>query len=118
MMFLLQSADGSTNSTTSGEQLGNLTLPQFRSAMAAAKVITPRFPPEKVDEIFTSVATAESTLARKVRCGRTMRGRGGGGLWCKRDMRIYMCAEMGSAGPRGKPTLVELTLRCRIGAQT
>ncbi|GLC43541.1 hypothetical protein PLESTM_001484500 [Pleodorina starrii] len=66
MMFLLQSADGSTNSTTSGEQLGNLTLPQFRSAMATAKVITPRFTPERVDEIFTSVATAETTLARKV----------------------------------------------------
>ncbi|EFJ42408.1 hypothetical protein VOLCADRAFT_97483 [Volvox carteri f. nagariensis] len=66
MMFLLQSADGSTNNTTSGDQLGNLTLPQFRSAMAADKVITPRFPPEKVDEIFTGVATAETTLARKV----------------------------------------------------
>ncbi len=38
MLFLLQSADGSTNATTSGEQLGALTLPQFRAAMATAKV--------------------------------------------------------------------------------
>eukprot|EP00198_Chlamydomonas_reinhardtii_P009683 XP_001699020.1 predicted protein [Chlamydomonas reinhardtii] len=66
MLFLLQSADGAATSTTSGEQLGSLTLPQFRAAMATAKVITPRFPPEKVDEIFTGVATAETTLARKV----------------------------------------------------
>ena len=38
MLFLLQSADGAATSTTSGEQLGSLTLPQFRAAMATAKV--------------------------------------------------------------------------------
>jgi hypothetical protein len=30
------------------------------------QVTTPRFPPERVDEIFTSVATSPQTLARKV----------------------------------------------------
>lgn len=60
MLFLVQSSEGST----SGDQLGQITLPQFRGAMAAGRVITGRFPAEKVDEIFTSVATAEQTLAR------------------------------------------------------
>lgn len=70
MLFLLHSADGTAagggSSATAGEQLGVLTLPQFRSTMASAKVLTPRFTAEKVDEIFTNVATAETTLARKV----------------------------------------------------
>ncbi|MEW5310495.1 MAG: hypothetical protein WDW38_002290 [Sanguina aurantia] len=62
MIFLVQSAEGAT----SGEQLGQMTLPQFRGIMSLSKAITPRFPPEKVDEIFTNVATSEQTLARKV----------------------------------------------------
>ena len=52
MLFLLHSADGTAagggSSATAGEQLGVLTLPQFRSTMAAAKVLTPRFTAEKV----------------------------------------------------------------------
>mmetsp|Transcript_22905 Transcript_22905/g.58437 ORF Transcript_22905/g.58437 Transcript_22905/m.58437 type:complete len:440 (-) Transcript_22905:427-1746(-) len=62
MMFYNQSAEGAS----SGEQLGQITLPQFRGIMTSAKVVTPRFPPEKMDEIFTSVATSPQTLARKV----------------------------------------------------
>mmetsp|Transcript_34108 Transcript_34108/g.61492 ORF Transcript_34108/g.61492 Transcript_34108/m.61492 type:complete len:458 (-) Transcript_34108:462-1835(-) len=62
MIFWIQSSDGAS----SGEQLGQLTLPQFRSLMQMAKVISSRLPPEKVDEVFTTVATSENTLARKV----------------------------------------------------
>mmetsp|Transcript_37672 Transcript_37672/g.83892 ORF Transcript_37672/g.83892 Transcript_37672/m.83892 type:complete len:441 (-) Transcript_37672:2613-3935(-) len=62
MIFLYQSSEGAS----SGDQLGQITLPQFRGVMQAARAITPRFPPEKVDEIFTNVATSEQTLARKV----------------------------------------------------
>lgn len=43
-MFLLQSADGSN----SGDQLGQITLPQFRSFMHATKTITAKFTPDKV----------------------------------------------------------------------
>lgn len=59
-IFLYQSSEGAAG----GDQLGQITLPQFRGVMQAAKVITSRFPPEKVDEIFTGVATSEQTLAR------------------------------------------------------
>lgn len=62
MLFYMQSAEGAT----AGDQLGQITLPQFRGLMSAAKAITPRFPPERIDEIFTSVATSPQTLARKV----------------------------------------------------
>lgn len=44
MMFYNQSAEGAS----SGDQLGQITLPQFRGVMLAAKAITPRFAPEKV----------------------------------------------------------------------
>lgn len=62
MMFYLQSSEGAS----AGDQLGQITLPQFRGIMASAKAITPRFAAEKVDEIFTTVATSPQTLARKV----------------------------------------------------
>ncbi|KAL6756834.1 hypothetical protein V8C86DRAFT_2641855 [Haematococcus lacustris] len=62
MMFYYQSAEGAT----AGDQLGAITLPQFRGLMTSAKVVTSRFPPEKVDEVFTTVATGAQTLARKV----------------------------------------------------
>eukprot|EP00798_Chlamydomonas_sp_ICE-L_P014421 gene14421-20427_t len=61
MLFWVQSSEGAS----SGDQLGHITLPQFRGIMQSSKAITPRFLPEKVDEIFTSVATSEQTLARK-----------------------------------------------------
>lgn len=44
MVFYIQSSEGAG----SGEQLGQITLPQFRGLMLAAKAITTRFPPEKV----------------------------------------------------------------------
>ncbi|GAX72798.1 hypothetical protein CEUSTIGMA_g253.t1 [Chlamydomonas eustigma] len=62
MVFYFQSSEGASN----GDQLGQITLPQFRGIMIQAKVITTRFPAEKVDEIFTSVVTSEQALARKV----------------------------------------------------
>mmetsp|Transcript_2579 Transcript_2579/g.4376 ORF Transcript_2579/g.4376 Transcript_2579/m.4376 type:complete len:436 (+) Transcript_2579:107-1414(+) len=62
MLFYSQSAEGATG----GDQLGQITLPQFRGLMAAAKAVTPRFLPERIDEIFTNVATSPHTLARKV----------------------------------------------------
>lgn len=61
-MFYNQSAEGAS----SGEHLGQITLPQFRGIMTTAKVVTSRFPPERMDEIFTTVATSPQTLARKV----------------------------------------------------
>ena len=44
MIFYYQSSEGAS----SGEQLGQITLPQFRGIMQAAKVITTRFQAEKV----------------------------------------------------------------------
>ena len=48
MVFYHQSSEGAT----SGDQLGQITLPQFRGIMQGAKVITARFPPEKVRTSF------------------------------------------------------------------
>ena len=48
MVFYHQSSEGAT----SGDQLGQITLPQFRGIMQAAKVITARFQAEKVNECF------------------------------------------------------------------
>ncbi len=62
MLFYSQSTEGAS----SGEQLGQITLPQFRGLMTAARAVTSRFPAERVDEIFTAVATSSQTLARKV----------------------------------------------------
>uniref|UniRef100_A0A7R9VJD9 Uncharacterized protein n=1 Tax=Chlamydomonas euryale TaxID=1486919 RepID=A0A7R9VJD9_9CHLO len=61
MVFYLLSSEGAT----SGQQLGQITLPQFRSFMQQAKVISSSFPSEKVDEIFSSVVTSLHTLARR-----------------------------------------------------
>ena len=47
MVFYIQSSEGAG----SGEQLGQITLPQFRGLMLAAKAITTRFPPEKVGRV-------------------------------------------------------------------
>jgi hypothetical protein len=44
MIFYYQSSEGAT----SGDQLGQITLPQFRAIMQAAKVINARFLAEKV----------------------------------------------------------------------
>ncbi|KAF5840410.1 hypothetical protein DUNSADRAFT_16787 [Dunaliella salina] len=62
VVFYNQSAEGAS----SGDQLGQITLPQFRGVMTATKATTARFPAENVDNIFTSVATSAQTLARKV----------------------------------------------------
>lgn len=62
MVFYYQSSEGAS----SGDQLGQITLPQFRGLMQSSKAITPRFPAEKVDEIFTSVVTSEQALMRRV----------------------------------------------------
>ena len=48
MVFYHQSSEGAT----SGDQLGQITLPQFRGIMQGAKVITARVPPEKVRTSF------------------------------------------------------------------
>ncbi len=61
MLFYAQSAEGAA----SGDQLGQITLPQFRGLMTSSKAVTSRLSPERVDEIFTSVATSPQTLARK-----------------------------------------------------
>jgi hypothetical protein len=61
MLFLYYECEG--NKTV--EELGKMTLPQFRGAMQASKVVTVNFPAERVDEIFSHVATSESTLNRK-----------------------------------------------------
>ena len=44
MIYYHQSSEGAT----SGDQLGQITLPQFRAIMQAAKVINARFLAEKV----------------------------------------------------------------------
>lgn len=62
MLFLYHSSEGIQTS----DQLCRMTLPQFRTLMQATKVITSKFSAEKVDEIFTTVATSDTTLARKV----------------------------------------------------
>eukprot|EP00955_Chlamydomonas_euryale_P092340 364699-Chlamydomonas_euryale.AAC.8 len=46
MVFYLLSSEGAT----SGQQLGQITLPQFRSFMQQAKVISSSFPSEKVGQ--------------------------------------------------------------------
>ncbi|GMH35101.1 hypothetical protein BSKO_02969 [Bryopsis sp. KO-2023] len=60
--FLYYECDGQKNPDT----IGRMIMTQFRTLMQAAKVITPRFPYEKVDEIFPNVATAARSLDRKV----------------------------------------------------
>ncbi|KAG1680749.1 hypothetical protein FOA52_008082 [Chlamydomonas sp. UWO 241] len=62
MVFYAWSAEGAS----SGQQLGTITLPQFRGMMQQAKVMTLTFGSEKVDEIFSGVVTSEHTLARRL----------------------------------------------------
>ena len=49
MIFYHQSSEGAA----SGDQLGQITLPQFRAIMQAAKVINARFLAEKVLRLVT-----------------------------------------------------------------
>lgn len=60
MLFLYYSCEG----CSSPEQIGRLTLPQFRSMAVAAKVVSAQFTADRVDDIFTRVATSESVLNR------------------------------------------------------
>jgi hypothetical protein len=62
MLFLYYSCEG----CSSPEQIGRLTLPQFRSMAVAAKVVSAQFTADRVDDIFTRVATSESVLNRCV----------------------------------------------------
>lgn len=65
MFFLLATSEGVTTS----EQLGNLKLPQFKSLMQRAHVISARYPAERVDEVYASVTTSERTMLRKTDAG-------------------------------------------------
>ena len=56
MIFYYQSSEGASN----GDQLGQITLPQFRGIMQAAKVITARFPAEKVKGILSKLVCSGS----------------------------------------------------------
>ena len=60
MIFYYQSSEGAS----SGDQLGQITLPQFRGIMQAAKVITARFPAEKVEGILSEVDAREKSVCR------------------------------------------------------
>ncbi len=46
--------------------MGRMYQAQFRNLLSAARVINSRLTPERVDEIFTNVATAQLSLDRKV----------------------------------------------------
>ncbi len=78
MIFYFQSSEGAS----SGEQLGQITLPQFRGIMQAAKVITTRFPAEKVkrflvDFCFESLLRCEIKILNKLVSNEHAYGSGG-----------------------------------------
>ncbi|CAD7696587.1 unnamed protein product [Ostreobium quekettii] len=60
--FLYYECDGQKPPDT----MGRMIMTQFRALMQASKAVTPKFTPEKVDEIFTTVATGSRSLERKV----------------------------------------------------
>lgn len=62
MMFYFMSSE----MASTGDQLGQITLPQFRKLMEISKVTTSGFGGDKIDEIFTTVVTSEQALARRV----------------------------------------------------
>ena len=65
VMLYIMSSEGAANEMA-GEQLGQITLPQFRKLMEISKVTVSGFGGDKIDEIFTTVVTSEQALARRV----------------------------------------------------
>lgn len=67
MMFWCYTCEGGAGSP---DQICRMTLPQFRALMQAGKVITGQYPPERIDELYTAIATSEITLNRKAEGGK------------------------------------------------
>ncbi|KAF6247868.1 hypothetical protein COO60DRAFT_1707360 [Scenedesmus sp. NREL 46B-D3] len=61
MLFLLYTCEASTPI----DAIHRMSLPQFKAMLHAAKVTSSSLPPEKLDEIFTSVQASRGAVSRK-----------------------------------------------------
>lgn len=62
MLFLLYACEASTPI----DHIHRMSLPQFKAMLHAAKVTSSSLPPEKLDELFTTVQASSGAHSRQV----------------------------------------------------